>query len=217
MCQQPQETFRHVLTCQSSCSTTKHYQLLARLRGFLEDTHTMPSLTDCLVQAVTAFFSQKPIVPTDFPSLFEHAVEEQNILGWDLFLLGRLSPEWRLIQNAFLRRQHAPRTGERWASALITHLFSMAWDLWELRNGALHQQAPAPASHLNDEISTLYQRGPNNLPTTCHYLFHGTLSSLLSQPRSQRLQWVKTVKLAHQRLAATPTLPSLWAGATESS
>jgi hypothetical protein len=52
------------------------------------------------------------------------------------------------------------RTGKRWAIALIQKMWDTAWDLWEHRNGVLHEKdnlvIQSMGIHLNQRVTRVY-------------------------------------------------------------
>jgi hypothetical protein len=75
-------------------------------------------------------------------------------------LEGWLSWEWESTQQAYYTFTHSRRTGKRWLIQLIKKLWSIAWDLWEHRNGILHKQdnlvSDAELQRTNLRVSSLY-------------------------------------------------------------
>jgi hypothetical protein len=51
-----------------------------------------------------------------------------------------MAKEWRYAQEKYLTRTKSFRFTRRWLSALIRKMWQIAWDLWEHRNGYLHNK-----------------------------------------------------------------------------
>jgi hypothetical protein len=65
----------------------------------------------------------------------------QTTIGWRRFFEGWISHEWTKAQQAHYTSIKSLCTGKRWAVALIKKLWDIAWDLWEHRNGILHESS----------------------------------------------------------------------------
>ncbi len=91
--------------------------------------------------------------------------------------------------------------GKRWAIALIKKLWETAWDLWEHRNGILHEQenivSRSMGMHLNHRISRVYQN-LRSRPIRIHnkHLVHLPLRVLLCKPVHNKVQWLEVAEPA---------------------
>ena len=84
----------------------------------------------------------------------------QEHIGWNKVLEGWLAKDWREIQQRYYQLIRSRKTGKRWVTALIQKLWEIAWDLWEHRNGVLHERENAITRsmglQLNQRISRVY-------------------------------------------------------------
>jgi hypothetical protein len=83
------------------------------------------------------------------------------------------------------------KTGKRWISSLIKKLWEIAWDLWEHRNGVLHDKINGYANQSLTEKTKELWRHPllKAIPSIKHMLKEGEESILgKSQPRQGRVQ-----------------------------
>jgi hypothetical protein len=109
--------------------------------------------------------------------------------------------------------------------AVIKKLWDVAWDLWEHRNGFLHdaeyQETLYNMANVNAEIRFQFERGCEKLPQRVRYLFEGNLSELLTTSVQHRHKWLATVTAARemaderqalqdQSLAASRQLMRAW-------
>ena len=76
----------------------------------------------------------------------------------------------------------------------------MAWDLWEQRNGFLHdaehQETLYNMANVDAEIRFQFARGCEKLPQRVRYLFEGNLSELLTTSVQHRKKWLASVMAA---------------------
>lgn len=109
--------------------------------------------------------------------------------------------------------------------AVIKKLWDVAWDLWEQRNGFLHDAEYRATLHntasLDSEIRFHFWQGASHLPQWVQYLFEGSLSELLTTSVRHRQKWLKSVVAARamanerqalqdQSLAASRQLMRAW-------
>jgi hypothetical protein len=74
-------------------------------------------------------------------------------------LEGWASFEWSIAQQEYYKLIGSLKSGKRWMIALIKKLWLIAWDMWEHRNGILHEkentQVMTQERHLNTIFVTL--------------------------------------------------------------
>jgi hypothetical protein len=77
----------------------------------------------------------------------------QNRMGWKHLFEGRPHKIWRQIQTTHYGSE---RLGKRWIGELVKKTWQIAWDLWEHRNGILHDKNIGYcAQETNDKIRRL--------------------------------------------------------------
>jgi hypothetical protein len=52
--------------------------------------------------------------------------------------------DWAVLQQRYYDSIRSQKTGKRWVVASLKKLWAVAWDLWELRNGLLHDHKTSP-------------------------------------------------------------------------
>jgi hypothetical protein len=72
------------------------------------------------------------------PRQFQDILRAQQLVGWSRFFEGWLVQSWRKQQQRYYAIIGSALTGHRWATAIIYKLWGIAWDMWEHRNGILH-------------------------------------------------------------------------------
>ena len=150
------------------------------------------------------------------------AVKEQATLGWDQFLLGRISNKWSPIQSRHYKRIHSRRTGERWAINLIIKIWEFHWSMWNHRNECLHgtgNHEILGSKHLEKEIATELKKGCALLQPTEKYLFSLTMKQVREWSALRKKKWLRTVQAArysssirHRSTQQSRTLMSNWLG-----
>lgn len=77
---------------------------------------------------------------THFPAEVNHAIRDQELIGWGSMLRGFCATAWNHAQHLHYgtlpRAKHA--TGPLWSMRLVQCLFQFFFDNWKHRNGAVH-------------------------------------------------------------------------------
>jgi hypothetical protein len=85
--------------------------------------------------------------PSEIPAIHDTigrathiAYFEQEQLGWEQALRGRLSKKWGEAQNAYYteRYETSHMTGDAWTTKVITALWDYSLAIWQERNEAYH-------------------------------------------------------------------------------
>ena len=101
----------------------------------METTHTMPELQAAIILRLRQW---KGLTPQDtiWPIRhgLRHAVSHQDELDWYNFLMGRISIEWKAVQQKYYEWLGKRNTGRKWAVALIKKIFEISWDQWDQQN-----------------------------------------------------------------------------------
>jgi hypothetical protein len=123
------------------------------------------------------------------------ALSNQASIGWRRFFEGWLSIEWALAQQAYYSLIKSHRTGKRWVVSLIKKLWDIAWDLWEHRNGILHEDtnlvsdAELRTIDRNIRNSFLHLRSIS-LPAHDRHLLSISLPRLLRKDHAYKSEWL---------------------------
>ena len=134
-----------------------------------------------------------------FPGVSD-AAAAQHALGWRNLLVGFISSEWAAAQQRYYEWLGRRRTGRHWAQALICKLWDVAWDLWEHRNGILHDSdTDRTAKEVTEQIRAEYAAGARTLGEEDRQLFRTNLTGLLGSPLAVQQAWLASVKLARAR------------------
>ena len=135
----------------------------------------------------------------------QHAVKEQDRIGWYQFLLGRLGRRWSDAQQRYLDSLHQRHTGRRWTISLITKAIEVAWDMWEQRNdikhNTLHPRRAAAVARIKAQLHLLYRTGSDGFLPQDKLLFSKSLPKLLKGSPSEMLQWITSALNATRRAA----------------
>ena len=203
-CPEPREVAQHVLSCPAPSTPLIWEKSMSNLRMWMESTNTMPELQDAIITRLRQWKGLTRKNPT-WPTLhgLRIAVAHQDELGWYNFLMGRISIEWKAVQQRYYEWLGKRNTGKKWAVALIQKVFSVSWDMWDHRNDVrVNTVTPAKARRilvLNQLILDEYERGSMGMiARDQHWLIKPT-GTILAYDFERKEQWVESVQLARIR------------------
>ena len=197
-CDQDHETDDHIYQC--THIQRKHW----RQDLFRDVQDTFGSFLDSDLLAIikiglTSFFHDCPpsfsdrFPPADFPSL-QILITQQNAIGWDHFVRGKLSKEWSQAQYRHAKRFNLVDVSKNWLVTLTRLLANSSFKLWEIRNGCRHgidaatkQQAKQDQAHR--ELRCLYLLKPNVLPQDLHF-FCSSVEKHLEESTPKICTWI---------------------------
>ena len=122
----------------------------------------------------------------------------QDQYGWEGFLLGFLVKEWELTPSAYLLSIQSKLSPKRWCTTIIRKLWDIAWDLWDHRNGFIHNRdTGCEIEFLNAEITKYYRNGHSHLSSSAKELFRQPLAHSLQSSLPNKQLWVQRSESAH--------------------
>ena len=146
--------------------------------------------------------------PTDsFVSMNPHlsqAIQEQNVIGWWGFLLGRLSKKFALVQDAHLRLHGKKQSGQSWINKLITEVWEVSFAMWEHRNDLLHGDTLTPTQCTELEMLRLqvreeFAKGPDTLLQQDRWRLDLDYREwALEQPIDKTKRWLESLCLSRE-------------------
>ena len=200
LCGAPQETARHVPRCPSVCSRTAHQEGKDLFQKKLEALQTAPAIQQCLLQGLS---SPSSSFRTHATQDLLPIAEEQDHIGWDATMEGRISKSWAVIQSEHYRSISSRRTAENWAAGVVEGLWEWTHHIWNRRCKAIKTTERLDALHtattqLNDTITAFYQdNSPEDLLARDRYLLtEKTLDQRLSTPAYEKEVWIQAMTWA---------------------
>ena len=115
--------------------------------------------------------------------------------------MGRLSTEWREKYRQAVRDEDRPPSDKRFITSLILKLWNVSWDLWEHRNGIVHdKQNNRQHEQLNMRIREQVRLGHLNLTRPGDRARVDTpLEKLMAKPVWAKEAWVLKLERARIR------------------
>lgn len=138
-CPHPDETVFHVLSCHGCNATSIWNQQLQSLDTWFVSSNTDPAICRSVISNLNGWFFHSP-VSTPGGLYCQSAVDHQTAIGWDHFLLGRISPQWREAQQLWFDSLQSKQSSHLWASKFIRQIWQIAHSLWRHCNKIKHAE-----------------------------------------------------------------------------
>jgi len=146
--------------------------LLKDLITVCQETDVSEDLQLLLINGISDYLQDCHLeFPQQYPDALQDLINEQYLIGWDQFMMGRPSKLWCSIHQEQLQRRgiaHTPfNSGPGWMTQLIRVIWKHVHAVWIARNLARHGRDLAD-QHLKqrqkciDEIHCYYQYRSNN-------------------------------------------------------
>ena len=197
------------------------------LRNWMTKSLTMPPLQILLLRALTDWLHGRQsrtheITETDTDHmLIKEALVEQDLIGWDHFLKGRISKKWAILQNkcySRLRQESESNNlspiptyldGKWWAKKVIALTIYMCLNLWQIRNETLaaNNEKLNHISERDDLLKQALNLQQQALTETTRNTFASTFAcsyATLTTYTNERLQ--RWISMASRALDYDPNL-----------
>jgi hypothetical protein len=206
-CGEP-EDIEHVWQCTSDTDAIWTTALL-NLKVWMDDNCTHPKMRDAILSGLNSWhYKVQDPFKTSIPWLHELYVKQQNC-GWRNFFEGLLLSDWRDAIQDYHQKLASKKSPKRWISALIRKMWMIAWDLWEHRNGHLHNKEVSLLTQQVDlAISDQFSIGYADLDGSTRALFRGGLPAVLAKPLDVKQQWLRRIQQARSNVALGKTFQS---------
>jgi hypothetical protein len=194
-CHAPEDA-SHVWTCSDADASALFHSALDKLRTWMTKQQTHPEISTAIYSRLLSWQSgSEPAVLHSNLQGLAHLVSVQDSAGWQSFFEGTPAIGWADLQQQHYSFIGSRRLGRRWLSALLQLLWNTAWDLWEHRNGVLHNKDNNLLSlRTNQEIQEQWTLGARGLTDSAKPLFRHDHTSLLAAPLEVRQAWLLRIR-----------------------
>ena len=203
------ESSKHVVECKGTGADLTFTLAIQKLDISMTTLDTAPHIQKAILKRLNQW---RKYGDKDLPRFrdydmwgTQHAVQEQDEIGWYQFLLGRFGRKWSDAQQRFIDSLQKKNTGRRWIISLIQKALDVAWDMWEQRNdvkhNTLHPRRAAEVLDIKVQLQLLYRTGRKGFLTQDCLLFSKSEATLLKGDPSDMLQWITSVLNATRRAA----------------
>lgn len=208
------ETTTHPACCPDPWMTDTFKTATAEFLVWLEASEPAPCIL-AYFQAALPARGEPFILPQILPSS-NTAVQQQQALGFDNLLCGRITVAWHRIQSSFLLSSGSRRTTDRWMASLVEKVLSISLQMWITRNLILHERDERgllleEGQVLREAIDEAMDTDPSTLlAEDCHLLQSQSWAEIHSLPASNQYTWLFAFRsaetLAEESTAATAQL-----------
>ena len=214
------EASLHYLQCTHNPHPAEMTQGISGIRKWMRSNETSPALTSIMTRILKHYINNNidDLEEWDFENepnkvWLHQLVKSQAEIGWESIFKGRISIEWRNLQNIYLHETEdiekprlVYRTATYWASCLIQQIVYFTLNTWQIRNDKLHEdkvetEKNAKWRSIISQVATWYTNAQTSRPAfRDHNLF--TMSFLQRKTRSIPMleSWIATVKEQHNYL-----------------
>lgn len=194
-CGHEEETTEHVLKCPGGDEVWQ--KAIKSLETWMEDHLTAKPLRKAICQRLEEWRSSTITTFRSRDENVEAAIMEQDAIGWQNFLEGRVSKKIQHAQQLHLDALSTRRTGERWLAALIVKMWEVSWDLWDHRNGILHNnENSVKYAKQKREVELEFEEGYEGLARHVRRWFQGGVEAVLKLTPDQRQAFLVNVRAA---------------------
>jgi len=184
----------HVWQCKGSGTEAVWDKALQDLEHLLRRLDTDPTIAHILLSYLKGWRSGVGIQYVA-PRAFQELVLAQESIGWGRLFEGWLVQQWVVYQQRFYPITKSNRTGLRWAMAILQKLWNTAWDMWEHRNGILHQKeyivTQTMILQLNARVSRVFNDlNSRTLRHNDQHLVCLSLYRLLRKDTNYKITWL---------------------------
>ena len=222
-CKTSDESVTHVTVCPHPSALDAWKEQISTFQQWLRSQKTRGDIIEAIIRNLRKLRKSGGIYGHHYQdSDMREAVKEQDNIGWDHFLLGRISNRWSRIQDRHYKCIHSRRTGERWAADLIMKVWKFHWSMWNHRNECLHDTGNHEilgSRRLEKEISIELKKGCALLQPTEKNLFSITMTQVREWSALRKKKWLRTVQasrysssIRHRSTQQSRTFMSDWLG-----
>ena len=202
LCLHPEETARHVPICPSAVTRQAFQEGLTQLTKKLQLNDTHDDISQCLIQGIQ--FRHLSFSHFATPYTLPAAMEQDQI-GWEATIEGRISSKWASLQGGHLLRTASKRQSHTWAASAVEGIWEFTHHIWTTRSKRVNdmraeEEAQTTNSNLNSQIRELY----NNYTASAYtpedrYLFtEMPLETRLAKSPLEKRTWLQAVSWASE-------------------
>jgi hypothetical protein len=127
----------------------------------------------------------------------------QDVIGWDLFMMGMLSKQMADVQSAHFLQHHYSRLVSKWISGLITQLLQVTHFQWIYRCVLVHDRSTgtlvsAHKEELMKEIAHQLEMGAEGLAEDDRFLLECNFDKLATTNGKQQEYWILAIQVARE-------------------
>ena len=143
----------------------------------------------------------------DIPGLkpiWNKLAESQDLIGWDNFMEGKISKEFRKVVRIHLIWARGIFSAEDWSKQLVDRIIKMTHGQWLYRNAVVHEQMSDGLTRIEQEdilarIEEQFDQGADKLREDDEYLLEVDFETLWSKSGRTKKYWLRAIESARKR------------------
>jgi len=225
-CETCKETCPHIARCPEAGRSSAFAQSTEELDLWLGTSKTHPDLHSMLLRYTRGRGTVTCLdcaISLDLPPILHDLARSQDVIGWDLYMMGMLSSKLAAVQSVYLLQHHSTRPVSKWLSGLITQLLQVTHCQWIYRCVLVHDRSTgtlisAHKEEMLKEIEHQLDLGEEGLAEEDKFLLECNFDELGTTNGEQQEYWILAVQAAREacRLRAAAQGPPIAADAVTS-
>ena len=217
-CKTCAETCPHIARCPEAGRASAFDQSTDELELWLGANNTHPDLQSMLLRYTRGRGSVTCLecaIALDLPPILHNLARSQDVIGWDLYMMGMLSTQLAVIQSVYLLKHQSTRPVSKWMSGLITQLLQVTHCQWIYRCVLVHDRSTGTlvSAHKEDMLKEIEHQlvlGDEGLAEEDKFLLECNFDDLATTNGEQQEYWLLAIQAAREacrlRAAARGTL-----------
>ena len=204
ICKTERETQHHVMRCPSRRMTRFRRKEDATISSWFDQNRTDPNIAEIIMTVLrddgnTSFLQ----VARSFTTIekYHEVANAQDIIGYQNFILGRISKHWK-IQQADYRSRFCPDkriSTDAWAKRLIYQIYKRMRAIWRKRCELVHgikgkNVSKRERKALRKEIKQQFKLGSDGVRANDRDLLSRSKSTVLAYSVKNQKYWIRTLK-----------------------
>lgn len=207
-CKEDNETTTHVLICPDEDAGREWRNRVANLGIWLLEMDTHPSIKTCIMESLSLRATTTLFSP-NADHICMTAALEQDEIGWQNFVEGKISKSWGVLQWNHYQEQLSVRSGDKWSAGLVTQLLELTHGMWKHRNSILHavdaQGLPLQqAAELEAAIHSEFRKGTEGLARKDQHFIRRGRDDVFSMSVIDKRGWLRGIQLARESQVTAP-------------
>jgi hypothetical protein len=134
----------HILYCPHEDQVEAWEEAVDGFKAWLVEADTDPAIQYCITQTLwmqdlaSLFSAYANAGSTTLSSPTLEASQEQDYIGIQHFLKGRVSTKWRANQDNYYKSISSRRSSQLWAEKLVSNILTLVHLQWKACNAVVH-------------------------------------------------------------------------------
>jgi len=205
-CETCKETCPHIARCPEAGRASAFAQSTDELDLWLGANKTHPDLHAMLLRYTRGRGTVTCLdcaISLDLPPILHDLARSQDIIGWDLYMVGMLSTQMSAVQSVYLLQHQSASPVSKWLSGLITQLLQVTHGQWIYRCVLVHDRSTGTliSAHKEDmlkEIEHQLALGDEGLAEEDKFLLECNFDELVTTNGEQQEYWILAIQAARE-------------------